>query len=73
MGLLNRPAGQNSSLYLKPRPVRMFKDGPFSSYIVAAFESDKGLVFLRGTVEKMLLTLCNVPTLFCVFLSCSNF
>ena len=39
------PAGQTSSFYLKPWPVRIFEDFPFSLYIVAASESDEGLVF----------------------------
>ena len=43
---LDRPAGQTSSFYLKPWPVRIFKDFPFSLYIVAASESDEGL-FLK--------------------------
>ena len=34
------------SLYLKPWTVRIFEDWPFSMYIVAASESDEGLVFL---------------------------
>ena len=42
---LNGPAGQTSSLYLKPWPVRIFEDFPFSLYIVAASESDEGLVW----------------------------
>ena len=41
---LDRPAGRTSSLYLKPWPVRIFKDFPFSLYNVAASESDEGLV-----------------------------
>ena len=41
---LDRPAGRTSSFYLKPWPVRIFKDFPFSLYIVAASESDKCLV-----------------------------
>ena len=36
---LDRPAGKTSSFYLKPWPVRIFKDLPFSLYIV-----NKGLV-----------------------------
>ena len=36
---LDRPAGRTSWT------VRIFKDFPFSLYIVAAFESDEGLVF----------------------------
>ena len=42
---LDGPAGQTSSFYLKPWPVRIFEDYPFSLYIVAASESDEGLVF----------------------------
>ena len=41
---LDRPAGRTSSFYLKPWPVRIFEDFPFSLYIVAASESDEGLV-----------------------------
>ena len=41
---LDRPAGRTSPFYFKPWPVRILKDFPFSLYIVAAFESDKGLV-----------------------------
>ena len=41
---LDRPAGRTSSFYLKPWQVRIFKDFPFSLYVVAASESDKGLV-----------------------------
>ena len=43
---LDGPAGQTSSFYLKPWPVGIFEDFPFSLYIVAASESDKGLVFM---------------------------
>ena len=42
---LDRPAGRTSSFYLKPWPVCIFEDFPFSLYIVAASESDEGLVF----------------------------
>ena len=41
---LDRPAGRTSSFYLKPWPVRIFENFPFSLYIVAASESDEGLV-----------------------------
>ena len=41
---LDRPAGRTSSFYLKPWPVRIFEGFPFSLYIVAASESDEGLV-----------------------------
>ena len=51
---MDRPAERTSwtdqldgSLYLKPWPVRIFEDSPFSLYIVAASESDEGLVFTR--------------------------
>ena len=44
--LLDRSAGRTSSFYLKPWPVRIFEDFPFSLYIVAASESDEGLVFI---------------------------
>ena len=46
---LDGPAGQTSSFYLKPWPVRIFEDFPFSLYIVAASESDEGLVFCPAT------------------------
>ena len=42
---LDGPAGRISSLYLKPWPVCIFKDWPFSLYIVTASESDEGLIF----------------------------
>ena len=42
----DRPDGQTSSFYLKPCPVRIFEDFPFTLYIVAASESDEGLVYL---------------------------
>ena len=45
MDQLDRPAGQTSSFYLKPWPVCIFEDFPFRLYIVAASESDEGLVF----------------------------
>ena len=44
MDQLDGPAGWTSSLYLKPWPVRIFKDWPFSLYIVTASESDVGFV-----------------------------
>ena len=47
---LDGPAGQTSSFYLKPWPVRIFEDYPFSLYIVAASESDEGLVLLFGEI-----------------------
>ena len=33
-----------SAGHLKPKPVRIFEDSPVSLYIVAASESDEGLV-----------------------------
>ena len=42
---LDRPAGRTSSLFLKPWPVRIFKDFPFSLYTVSASESGKRLGF----------------------------
>ena len=45
---LDRPAGRISLFYLKPWPVRLFEDFPFSLYIVAASESDEGLVSIRN-------------------------
>ena len=46
---LDEPAGRTSwtdqFFYLKPWPVPIFEDSPFSLYIVAASESDEGLVF----------------------------
>ena len=41
---LDESAGWTSSLYLKPWPVHIFADWPFSLYIIAASQSDKGLV-----------------------------
>ena len=38
-----------SFLYLKPWLINIFKDGPFSLYMVAASESDEGLVSLKIT------------------------
>ena len=43
---LDVSAKRISSLYLKPWPVRTFKDWPFSFYIVTASESDKGLIIV---------------------------
>ena len=45
MDQLDGSARQTSSFYLKPWSVRLFKDFPFSLYIVPASESDEGLVF----------------------------
>ena len=47
MDQLDGRAGQTSSFYLKPWPFRIFEDYPFSLYIVAASESDEGLVCLK--------------------------
>ena len=44
---LEGPAGWTSSLYLKPWPVCIIKDYPFSLYVVAASESDEGLVLKK--------------------------
>ena len=44
----DRPAGRTSSVYLKPWPVCIFKDLCFSLYIVAASESDEGLVYIMS-------------------------
>ena len=44
---LDRPAERTSSFYLKPWPVRIFKDFPFCLYIVAASESYEGLVIKK--------------------------
>ena len=58
---LDRPAGVTSSFYLKPWPVRIFEDYPFSLYIVAASESDEGLVFTLTPPEG---TLGNINSFF---------
>ena len=42
--ILDVSAGWTSSLYLKPWSVCIFKELPFSLYIVAASESDEVLV-----------------------------
>ena len=49
---LDGPAGQTSSFYLKPWPVRIIEDFPFSVYVVAASESDEGLVFVNNPSKK---------------------
>jgi len=49
---LDGSAGRISSLYLKPWPVRIFEDSLFSLYIVAASESDEGLVYLSITCSE---------------------
>ena len=48
MGLLERPAERTSSLHLKPWTVCIFKNWPFSFYIVTASESNEGLVIFRS-------------------------
>ena len=53
---LDGPAGQTSwtdqfFFYLKPWPVCIFEDFPFSLYIVAASESDEGLVYIDQGVS----------------------
>ena len=45
---LDVTAGPTSSFYLKPWPVCIFEDFPFSLYIVAASESDEGLVWITN-------------------------
>ena len=50
---LDGSAGWISSLYLKPWPVCIFEDCPFSLYIVAASESDEGLVFFYVSPEEL--------------------
>ena len=60
---LDRPAGRTSYFYLKPWPVHLFEDFPFSFYIVAASESDKGLVFTQKRKHVCLFVL--IPR--CVF------
>ena len=55
MDQLDGPAGQTSwtdqFFYLKSWPVCIFEDFPFSLYIVAASESDEGLVFIFVTIS----------------------
>ena len=46
------PAGWTSSLYLKPWPVRIFEDWPFSLYIVTASKSNEGLVLLGEKLKN---------------------
>ena len=48
MDQLDRQAEQTSSFYLKPWPVLIFEDFPFSWYIVAASESEEALVFTQN-------------------------
>ena len=38
--------------YLKPWPVSIFEDFPFSLYNVAASESDEGLVFIFDRKDR---------------------
>ena len=45
---VDRPAGRTSSFYLKPWPV------PFSLNIVAASESDEGLVYFKNFLGRHL-------------------
>ena len=51
MDHLDRTAGRTSSFYLKPWPVRIFEDFPYSLYIVAASESDEGFVWLGSMLS----------------------
>ena len=62
MDQLDGPAGQTSSFYLKPWPVRIFEDFTFSLYIVAASESDEGLVFFAGSCFIKKVCLIKVPS-----------
>ena len=50
LGVLKMSFFLKDPVYLKPWPVRIFEDWPFSSYIVAASESDEGLV-MHNTVD----------------------
>ena len=50
---LDRPAGHTSSFYLKPWPVRIFEDFPFSLYVDAASAAE-------GLVISILLTSRNI-------------
>ena len=56
---LDGPAGTTSW------PVPIFEDLPFSLYIVAASESDKGLVYLQ--VIREVSTFCILYFLLCIF------
>ena len=58
MDQLDGPAGRTSSFYLKPWPVCIFEDFPFSLYIVAASESDEGLVYLQVIREVLTFVFC---------------
>ena len=58
---LDRPAGRISSFYLKPWPVRIFKDFPFCVYIVAASESDEGLVSIKKLFWGGIVLICLMP------------
>ena len=62
---LDGPAGQTSSFYLEPWPVRIFKDFRFSLYIVAASESDEGIVCLDLKIFWQMIVAA--PTLLLVF------
>ena len=62
---LDGSAGRTSSLSLNPWPVRIFKDFPFSLYIVLASESDEGLVChyvncnLSGILDTQIPVFCS--------------
>ena len=55
---LDRPVGWTSYFYLKPWPVRIFKDWTFSLYIVAASMSVKDLVYLSILFYSRILNMC---------------
>ena len=59
---LDRPAGCASSFYLKPWPIRIFKEFSFSLYIVAASESNEVLLtsMRKGCDEKKKKTIVKI-------------
>ena len=61
---LDGPAGQTSSFYLKPWLVRIFEDFPFSLYIVAAYESDDGLVSISCSIMFFFICIQNYFIIF---------
>ena len=60
MDQLDESAGRISSLYLKPWPVCISEDCPFSLYIVADSESDEGLVCWKLSFPAFVHNLKNV-------------
>ena len=54
-GLLDRPAGRTSSLYLKPWPFRIFKDWPFSFRVRRrpCFCMHEGLCLVHNYVQQV--------------------